>query len=65
MSFAVVVVFNLGIGTPMTVLTVYHIYFQRRSISTYDYLMNNLSDVPQKLQTFCCTTFRPVKVTSD
>ena len=63
--FAVVALFNLGIGTPMTVLTVYHIYFQRRSISTYDYLLNNLSEAPQKLQTFCCTTYRAVKVTSD
>ena len=63
--FGVTVFLDLGVSIPMTVLTVYHIYFQRRSISTYDYLMSNFTQTPQKLQTFCCTASRHIKVTSN
>ena len=56
---------DLALGSALTVLTVYHIYFQRRSVSTYDYLLKNFTRTPQILQNFCCTSLRPVKVTSE
>jgi hypothetical protein len=51
--FALGVVINFGVAVPMTVLVTYHVYFQERCISTYDYLTNNFADAPGKLQSFC------------
>lgn len=59
------ILIDLALGAALTVLTVYHIYFQRRSVSTYDYLLKNFTRTPQILQNFCCTSLRPVKITAE
>ncbi|OHT00540.1 DHHC zinc finger domain containing protein [Tritrichomonas foetus] len=62
--FCVAVVIDLIVLCPMMVLTVYHIYFQKLNISTYDYIIKNFSKSPQKLQSFCCSSSRDHKVSS-
>ena len=52
--FAIVYICNLAVFIPITVLVVYHIYFQSHSITTYDFLMDNISQSKQTLQSFCC-----------
>ena len=53
-SFAVVYVCNLAVLVPITVLVIYHVYFQSHAITTYDFLMDNISQSKQTLQSFCC-----------
>lgn len=52
--FGVACAIDLGVAIPMLVLTIYHIFFQSKNISTYDYLIDNYSKAPQKLQSFSC-----------
>jgi hypothetical protein len=53
---------NLGVGVPMTVLVAYHVFFQQRSISTYNYLTNNYSESPSRLQSFCWMAGNRMKI---
>ena len=57
-SIAITLIFNLGVAVPVTVLIGYHIYFQANGITTYDYIMDNISKYPQRMQRFCCETGR-------
>lgn len=47
------ILLDFGIATPMTVLIIYHVFFQRINVSTYDYLIKNYGKVP-KIQKFLC-----------
>jgi hypothetical protein len=53
---------NLGVGVPMTVLVVYHTYFQRICVSTFDYIKGRFPNTAQNLQSFCCPCSRRVRV---
>ena len=46
--------FYLGLIIPMMVLIIYHMFFQVNGISTYDYIMDNISRFPQRLSRFSC-----------
>jgi hypothetical protein len=52
--FAVAVLSYLGFAAPMTVLVVYHVFFQVNGISTYAYIMENFKEFPQRLRKFTC-----------
>lgn len=50
--FAISLFTNVGIFVPLLILTIYHAYFQRRAISTYDYLLKIESRIPIKMRSF-------------
>lgn len=52
--FGISLLFYLGLAIPMMVLITYHIFFQANGISTYDYIMDNISKFPQRLGRFSC-----------
>ncbi|OHS98521.1 zinc finger protein DHHC domain containing protein [Tritrichomonas foetus] len=54
--FGVAVLFYLGLAIPMMVLIIYHVFFQVNGISTYDYIMDNISRFPQRLSKFSCVS---------
>lgn len=53
--FAFSYVFNLIMSCPLCVLVGYHIFFQARMITTYDYLMNNVNANQMRRERFFCT----------
>lgn len=52
--FGCATLFDLALIAPMLVLIVYHVFFQSAGITTYDYIMDDVSNVPQKLQRLTC-----------
>lgn len=62
--FAISLLVYLAILAPMLTLVIYHIYFQRMNISTYDHIIRNYEKYPQKLQSFWCTPASTHKVSS-
>lgn len=62
--FAISIITYLAILTPMLTLVIYHIYYQRLNISTFDYLIKNYERYPQKLQSFWCAPSSTHRVTS-
>lgn len=59
--YSVSFAFYLGLAIPMMVLIIYHIFFQVNGISTYDYIMDNISKFPQRLTHFSCIANTKVK----
>lgn len=55
---AITLFFNMGVAIPVAVLIGYHVYFQANGITTYDYIMDNISKYPQRMEKFCCETRR-------
>jgi hypothetical protein len=53
---------NLGTCVPMTVLVVYHTYFQRTCMPTFDFIQGRSPNGPQNLQPLCCSCSRRVRV---
>lgn len=49
---------NSVLAIPLIVLIIYHIYFQERNISTYEYLSKTIPASKQKLQAFCCKSHK-------
>lgn len=49
---------NFGLAIPLTVLIIFHIYFQERSISTYEFISDTIPPSKQKLQSFCCKSHK-------
>ena len=52
--FLLSLIINLSIGIPMLILILYHIYFQHRGITTFQYLMDDLQYEIPKLPIFSC-----------
>ena len=59
--YAISIGFYLGLAIPMMVLIIYHVFFQVNGISTYDYIMDNISKFPQRLTHFSCITNYKIK----
>lgn len=62
--FSVSLLLYLIILTPMMTLVIYHMYFQRMNISTYDHIIRNYVKYPQKLQSFWCSPAVNHKITT-
>lgn len=56
--FGSAMLFNVGVLAPMLVLVAYHVFFQSAGITTYDYIMDDVSSFPQKLQRLTCSSDR-------
>lgn len=52
--YGITFAFDIGLAIPMSVLICYHIFFQLNGITTYDYIMDNITQFPQRLRKFAC-----------
>ena len=60
--FVIHFICNFGFMVPITALVAFHVFFQAKGITTYDYLMKNINPSKQTLQSFCCSGSTSVRV---
>jgi len=54
-AISIALLLNLGLVIPLLVLVYFHVLFQSKNITTFDYIINSTENFPVQLQSFACS----------